>query len=99
MVLRNGGVQHQIYNDLPLGKHSAFPTAYAPELLRGIERASARSTLLNDGDSKLPFVGEDVWNCYELSWLRETGQPDTGMARIEFPCTSRAMVESKSLKL
>ena len=46
----------------------------------------------------LPFVGEDVWNCYELSWLTEGGVPAVGALRIKVPCASPATVESKSLK-
>lgn len=46
----------------------------------------------------LPFVGEDVWNCYELSWLREGGLPAVGALRIRVPCATPATVESKSLK-
>ena len=46
----------------------------------------------------LPFVGEDVWNCYELSWLTEPGVPAIGALRIKVPCASPATVESKSLK-
>ncbi len=46
----------------------------------------------------LPFAGEDVWNCYELSWLTQTGVPAVGALRIRVPCDSPATVESKSLK-
>jgi 7-cyano-7-deazaguanine reductase len=26
-------------------------------------------------DAALPFVGEDLWNAYELSWLNPKGKP------------------------
>ena len=39
-----------------------------PDTLKSIVRADQRSTIgLNTND--LPFMGEDVWNCYEFSWL------------------------------
>ena len=47
----------------------------------------------------LPFVGEDLWNCYELSWLTERGVPAVGTLQIRVPSTTPATVESKSLKL
>lgn len=50
-------------------------------------------------DSNLPFVGHDVWNCYEFSTLLTNGYPLSGMLKIEYPSHSRSIVESKSLKL
>ena len=49
--------------------------------------------------ASLPFVGEDFWNCYELSWLTERGVPAVGTLQIRVPSTTPATVESKSLKL
>ena len=43
--------------------------------------------------------GEDVWHCYELSWLGPRGVPRIAIARLHVPCDSPAIVESKSLKL
>ena len=68
-----------------------------PALLSPIDRSAQRRTL--DIPASLPFVGEDVWNCYELSWLTGRGTPAVGTLRIKVPCTTRATVESKSLKL
>ena len=66
-------------------------------LLCAIDRSKQRRSLgLNP---PLPFVGEDVWNCYEVSWLSEGGVPVVGALRIRVPCTTPATVESKSLKL
>lgn len=66
-------------------------------LLRPIDRLEQRRTL--GLGAPLPFVGEDVWTCYELSWLTEPGVPAVGALRIGVPCDSPATVESRSLKL
>jgi 7-cyano-7-deazaguanine reductase len=84
-------------HDLPLGKDSRFVTTYTPSLLRGIARAEARAPMGLSG--ALPFRGEDAWNCYEFSWLDGRGKPEVAMLRVQVPCTSSHMVESKSLKL
>lgn len=68
-----------------------------PALLSPIDRSAQRRTL--GLPASLPFVGEDVWNCYELSWLTARGFPAVGTLRIRVPCTMPATVESKSLKL
>ena len=83
--------------DLPLGKDSDYPTTYTPSLLRSIDRAQLRATLgIVD---RLPFQGEDTWNCYEFSWLNAKGRPEVGIVKVRVPCNSAAIVESKSLKL
>ena len=69
-----------------------------PALLRPVDRSQQRATL-GLVSSPPPFVGEDVWNCYELSWLTERGVPAVGVLRIRVPSTTPATVESKSLKL
>ena len=68
-----------------------------PALLSPIDRSAQRRALGWSGC--LPFVGEDVWNCYELSWLTGRGIPAVGTLRIRVPCNTPATVESKSLKL
>ena len=47
----------------------------------------------------LPFRGEDVWNGYEMSWLDSQGKPQVSGLRLHVPCTSAAVIESKSMKL
>jgi len=84
-------------SDLPLGKPSDYPTTYTPSLLRSIERAPLRAPL--GIVERVPFQGEDTWNCYEFSWLNAKGRPDAGMIKLRVPCNSAAIVESKSLKL
>ena len=84
-------------DDLPLGKRVEAPRGVDPSVLRAIGRGVARARL--GVVAPLPFVGEDVWRCYELSWLRPGGLPAIGVLTLRIPCSSPATVESKSLKL
>ena len=84
-------------NDLPLGRRVSHPTRYDPAVLRTIERRAGRAAI--GVDAALPFVGEDVWTAYELSWLSAGGLPRIGVATVRVPCESPRIVESKSLKL
>jgi len=84
-------------SDAPLGKTSANPDKYSPELLYPIPRSTHRA-LLQCGNT-LPFIGVDIWNAYELSWLGPRGKPEVAIAQIEIPFDSPFMIESKSLKL
>ena len=83
--------------DLPLGKRVAYPAGRQPSVLRGIERAPARAAI--GVGEPLPFVGEDVWNGHELTWLAPSGVPRIGVVTVRVPCDSPRIVESKSLKL
>jgi 7-cyano-7-deazaguanine reductase len=47
----------------------------------------------------LPFVGEDLWNAYELSWLNSKGKPVVAVGTLRVPADSPHLIESKSLKL
>lgn len=84
-------------NDLPLGRRATYPGSYDPSVLRTIERRTARQEI-GIGDP-LPFLGEDVWNCYELSWLAPSGLPRVGILTLRVPVDSVRIVESKSMKL
>jgi 7-cyano-7-deazaguanine reductase len=84
-------------SNAPLGKTSANPDKYSPELLYPIPRSTHR-VLLQYGHT-LPFMGVDIWNAYELSWLGPRGKPEVAIAQIEIPFDSPFMIESKSLKL
>ena len=84
-------------SDLPLGKTTEYVSNYTPSLLRSIERETYRSTL-GIGEEP-PFYGEDLWNCYELSWLGPEGKPEVAALRVQVPSTSPSIVESKSVKL
>jgi len=82
----------------PLGKPSVYISTYTPSLLHSIPREDARGTL-RGLNSAPDFYGEDVWTCYEMSWLSPNGGPRGAVLRIRVPHTSGAIVESKSMKL
>ncbi|MEI7531726.1 MAG: NADPH-dependent 7-cyano-7-deazaguanine reductase QueF [Betaproteobacteria bacterium] len=82
----------------PLGKFSLNPEKYNPELLFPISRSVNRA-LLNLPNHTLPFVGVDIWNAYEISWLSTKGKPEIAIAQILVPADSKFIIESKSLKL
>ena len=82
----------------PLGRAVAYRDTYAPELLFPIERQLKRDELGLKPDA-LPFVGEDLWNAYELSWLDPRGKPVVALASFRVPASSPRLIESKSLKL
>jgi 7-cyano-7-deazaguanine reductase len=82
----------------PLGRVVAYRDTYAPDLLFPIPRQPKRAELgLVEG--ALPFVGEDLWNAYELSWLNLRGKPVVALGRFRVPADSPNLIESKSLKL
>lgn len=82
----------------PLGKSTAYVSHYSPQLLFPIARDAKWQELGLRGDS-LPFVGEDIWNCCELSWLESGGKPRVMAAEFRFAASSPAIIESKSFKL
>jgi 7-cyano-7-deazaguanine reductase len=53
---------------------------------------------LKEGQA-LPFVGIDIWNAFELSWLNKKGKPQIALAEFQIPADSPNMIESKSFKL
>ena len=85
--------------DLPLGRPVSAIKTYDPEQLHSIPRMIGRKQIGIAGDGFLPFMGEDIWNCWELSWLNSDGKPAIAVAEIRIPATTPNMVESKSLKL
>ena len=82
----------------PLGKPTEYRADYAPELLYPIPRQLKRDELGISG-AALPFVGEDLWNAYEVSWLNPKGKPVVALATFRVPADSPNLVESKSFKL
>ena len=74
------------------------PDAVDPTLLVAIPRILNRVQYKIDDDNP-PFIGADVWNCYEFSTLLKNGYPLSGMVKISYNALSRCIVESKSLKL
>jgi 7-cyano-7-deazaguanine reductase len=81
-----------------LGQKSEYKDQYDSNILVREPRSSNREHLGIDDDD-LPFVGYDMWNAYEVSGLTHNGFPATGVAKIVYPCDSKYLVESKSLKL
>ena len=81
-----------------LGQTSEYKSAYDPSLLVREPRQSNR-THLGIEDDNLPFIGYDTWNAYEISALTNNGMPVVGVAKIVYPCSSKYIVESKSIKL
>lgn len=74
------------------------PDEIDSSLLVGIPRSLNRIAYgIEEND--LPFVGFDIWNCYEVSTLLDNGYPVTGVIKLVYPCDSKNIVESKSLKL
>lgn len=81
----------------PLGKPVTYCEQYEPSLLFPIPRSEKRIELgIHDS---LPFVGFDLWNAYEISWLNPRGKPVVALGRFRVPAQSPRLIESKSLKL
>ncbi len=86
------------FTDSLLGKVSEYPQTYAPEVLQPIPRSLGRAALGLERVA-LPFVGHDLWNAYEVSWLNEKGRPEVWLMVMQVPFDSPNIVESKSFKL
>jgi 7-cyano-7-deazaguanine reductase len=84
---------------LALGQTSQYPDQYDPSLLFPIPRAENRLKLSITPNQALPFVGVDIWNAFELSWLNTKGKPQIALAEFQVPADSPNMIESKSFKL
>lgn len=72
------------------------PDKHDKSLLVPIPRELGRGKSNIDSNG---FLGYEVWHAYEMSFLKLNKQPVTGVLKICFPCSSYAMIESKSLKL
>ena len=81
-----------------LGKKVDYKFEYNPDVLVAVPRIENR-TKYNIDETNLPFKGYDVWNCYEVSTLTTKGKPINLVGKIVYPCNSKYIVESKSLKL
>ncbi|MBD3641357.1 MAG: NADPH-dependent 7-cyano-7-deazaguanine reductase QueF [Marinobacter sp.] len=85
-------------HNAPLGKSSEYPDSYDPTLLFPVAREENRRRIgLEDG--RWPWFGEDLWQAWEVSWLRPGGMPAVAWAEIFVPAASPSIIESKSLKL
>ena len=89
-------MQTDIIASTHLGKKSEGSFEYNPSLLVAVPREENRK-LYNI--NSLPFTGFDVWHAYEFSCLTKNGLPVTRVLKLYYNCTSKYIVESKSLKL
>ncbi len=85
-------------HNAPLGKNSRYPDTYAPELLFSVPRSDNRRRIGHE-DGRWPWFGSDLWQAWEISWLRPNGVPAVAWAVLEVPAASPNIIESKSLKL
>jgi 7-cyano-7-deazaguanine reductase len=81
----------------PLGKEVAYSDHYDPSLLFPIPRSLKRQAL--GITESQPFMGDDVWYSYELSWLNARGKPMAALGKFTYSCATPFLVESKSFKL
>jgi 7-cyano-7-deazaguanine reductase len=84
---------------ISLGQATQYPNQYDPSLLFPIPRSENRLKLDIQPNQVLPFVGVDIWNAFELSWLNKKGKPQIALAEFLVPADSPNMIESKSFKL
>lgn len=87
------------YEPTALGKPVAWPRRVDAAVLVPIPRAAMRADLGLAPHAPLPFHGEDLWGCYELSWLDVHGKPVQALAELRVSAASARLIESKSLKL
>jgi len=81
-----------------LGKKVDGFENYNPSLLVAIPRIENRLQY-NIDENNLPFDGYDIWHAYEFSCMTKNGLPITNVLKIKYSCTSKYIIESKSLKL
>jgi NADPH-dependent 7-cyano-7-deazaguanine reductase QueF-like protein len=84
-------------HDSSLGRAVDYGDTYDASRLFPIPRAAQRESL--GAGASVPFLGVDVWNAYELSWLDPRGKPQVAVGEFRVPCKSPNLIESKSLKL
>lgn len=87
-----------ILHQSPLGQDTRYVNTYDPAQLYPIERGLNWAHRGIERDT-LPFVGEDIWNAYEVSWLNARGKPVVRLAEFRIPASSSHIIESKSFKL
>ncbi|MFC4656830.1 NADPH-dependent 7-cyano-7-deazaguanine reductase QueF [Rheinheimera marina] len=90
-------IQTEALAGLTLGQSTAYIDQYHPELLQGVPRSLGRQAI--GLTAELPFVGQDIWHGYELSWLNPKGKPMVALATFVVPFDTPNLIESKSFKL
>jgi 7-cyano-7-deazaguanine reductase len=90
--------QSELLAGLSLGKATAYADKYDASLLQPVPRSLGRDDIGLDA-SALPFVGQDIWHGYEISWLNTKGKPMVALATFVVPYDSANLIESKSFKL
>lgn len=85
-------------HNAPLGKNSEYPDTYSPELLFPVPRDDNRRRI-GLADGRWPWFGEDLWQAWEVSWLRPSGVPAVAWVEFRVPAASPSLIESKSWKL
>ena len=83
------------YSDTELGRETSYSDQYDASLLDPIPRTKARE----ESTDAAAFIGVDLWTAFEISWLNNDGLPQVAIGEFIFPCTSDAIIESKSFKL
>ena len=78
--------------NITLGKKVTYKDQYDPSILFPINREERRKNYTK-------MCGADVWTCYEVSYLLQSGLPQFMVLRIVNPADSVNIFESKSLKL
>ena len=81
-----------------LGKKSAGSEFYDKSLLVAVPRSENRHAYGIE-ENNLKFVGYDVWDAYEVSFMTTKHIPCMYVLKIKYPCDNPFIVESKSLKL
>jgi len=84
--------------NLSLGQVTEYKSQYDASLLQGVPRSLNRDELQLVA-TELPFLGCDLWNIYELSWLNSKGKPVVATGVVKVPFDSDNLIESKSFKL
>lgn len=81
-----------------LGKRSEGSELYDKSLLVAVPRYENRQQY-DIKEDNLPFVGYDIWDAYEVSFMTSKNVPCSYVLKIKYNCNSKYIVESKSLKL
>lgn len=81
-----------------LGQKIEYSKFYDSEQLRRELRSTNRMKY-DLHDKNLPFIGYDIWHCWEISFLTNNSLPVSKVGKLKYPSSSKYIVESKSLKL